>query len=205
MTDYLARIHGHYASGARWGTSLHVSSSDTASILLTAWAAAVSDFWTNGSHGVNTFYPTGTILDSVDVVTLDDATGNQIARTTPTVLSLPGTSADTGLPDRNSVHVSLRGTAIGPGTLGGMRLPAPVEGTVTSGEFTSSLTTRVGTAARALLSAVGSDGSVVYIWNRQPTLHKPTPLSKTTMTTAECSSKVCVVSARTKGFKPSFG
>lgn len=205
MTSYLARIHGHYASGRDWGTSLHVSSSDTPAVLLTNWAAAVSDWWTNGSHGVNTFYPTSTILDSVDVVTLDDATGNQIARTVPQVLTLAGASSDTGLPDRNSVHISLRGTVIGPGTLGGMRLPAPVEGTVTNGEYTNALVTRMGTAARALLSAVGSDGSVVFIWNRQPTLHKPVAFTKTTMTTAECSSKVATVSARVKTLRASFG
>lgn len=205
MTAYLARIHGHYPSGRTWGTSLHVESSDTAAVLLTAWQAAVSDWWTNGTHGVNTFYNTGVILDSVDVVTLDESTGHQIARTSPVVLTLAGASSDTQLPDRNSVHISLRGASIGPGTLGGMRLPAPVEGTVTNGEYTSALTSRMGTAARALLSAVAGDGSVVFIWNREPSIHKPTAFTKTTMTTAECSSKVATVSKRVKTFKPSFG
>lgn len=204
MGTYLARMTGHYASGRKWGSSLHVSSSDTAATLLTAWAAAVSSWWTDGTHGVDTFYPTGTILDSVDVVTLDDATGHQIARTNPQILTLAGTSVDTGLPDRNSVHINLTGPVIGPGNRGGMRLPAPVEGTVVNGEYDNALITRMGIAARALLASVSADGSTVFVWNTSPTIHKPTPFTKTFLNFAECSSKVAIVTARVKGVKASF-
>lgn len=205
MTTYLARMRGHYPSGRPWGSGLHLNSPDSPSVLLSAWVSAVTDFWTNGSHGVNTFYNTGVILDSVDVVTLDPATGHQIAKTPPTVLSLAGTSADTQMPDRDAIHVSLTGASIGPGTRGGMFLPAPVEGTQNAGEFSNPLITRVGVAARALLSAIAADGTVAYVWNREPTIHKPTPFTQTVVTTAECSSKVASKESRVKNLRASFG
>lgn len=204
MADYFARIRGHYASGRTWSTGLHITSTDTAAALLTIWAAQVTSFWTDGTHGLNTVYSTGTEIDSVDVATLN-GTMRTVARTTPTTLSLPGTSADTALPDLNSAVVTLRATAIGPGTIGHMKLPAPVEGTVVGGEFQPTFYDRVGVAARALLSGVSADGSQVFIFNREATISKPLAYTKTVMVTAQGSSKVGRESSRVKGVRASFG
>lgn len=205
MTDHLLRMRGHYPSGRRWGTAIKIDSAHVAGDVLTVWAAAVTDFWTNGSHGINTFYQTTVILDQVDVVTLDGGTHRQVAKTAPTVLSLPGTSADVQGPDRNAVHVSFRGNDIGPGTIGGMFLPCPVEGTVVDGEYDNALITRVGTAARSLLAAITADGSTAFQANREPTINKPVVWTKTVLLTAECSSKVAIKSSRVKGVQPTFG
>lgn len=204
MTDYYCRIKGHYASGRTWGTGLHVTSTDTAAALLTIWAAQVTSFWTDGTHGLDTVYATGTEIDFVDVATLN-GTMQTIARTAPTTLSLAGTSVDTALPDRNSAVLTLRAASIGPGTIGHMKLPAPVEGTVVGGEFQPTFYDRVGAAGRALLSGIGADGSQVFIFNKQATLHKPLAYTKTIMITAQGSSKVGSQGSRVKGVKASFG
>lgn len=204
MADYYARIKGHMPSGRGWGTGLHITSTDTASDLLTIWAAQVTSWWTDGTHGLNTLYATGTVIDTVDVATFNGV-GQVIARTAPTTLTLAGTSADTALPDRDSAVVTLRGTGIGPGTIGHMKLPPPVEGVVVNGEFTSTFYDRVGVASRALVSGVSADGSQVFIWNREATLHKPTAFTKTIMVTAQGSSKVGMQTSRVKGVRAVFG
>lgn len=204
MADYFARIKGHYASGRTWGTGLHITSSDTAATILSNWIAQVTSFWTDGTHGLNTDYATGTVLDFVDVATLDGSM-RTVARTAPTTLDLPGTSIDTALPDRNSAVVTLRATSIGPGTIGHMKLPAPVEGTVNGGEFQSTFYDRVGVAARALVTGMSADGSQVFIFNKEPTIHKPTPFTKTIIVTAQGSSKVGSEESRVKSVRASFG
>lgn len=203
MADYFARIKGHYPSGRGWGTGLHVRTTDTPAALLSIWIAAVTSWWTDGTHGLNTLYPAGTILDYVDVATLDGSM-KTIARTAPTTLSLPGTSSDNGLPDKNSIAVALRSTSIGPGQIGHMKLPAPVEGIVANGEYQPTPMSRVGVASRALLSAVGADGSQVFFFNRQPTLHKPTPFTVSIAVTAQASSKVASETSRVKSLKATF-
>lgn len=204
MADYFARIKGHYASGRTWSTGLHITSTDTAATILSNWIAQVTSFWTDGTHGLDTVYATGTVIDTVDVATLN-GTMQTVARTAPTTLSLAGTSVDTALPDRNSAVVTLRASGVGPGTIGHMKLPAPVEGTVSGGEFQSTFYDRVGVAARALLSGMTADGSQVFIFNKEATLHKPLAFTKTIMVTAQGSSKVGSQESRVKSVKPSFG
>lgn len=204
MGDYYARIRGHMPSGRTWGTGLHITSTDTAAALLTIWAAQVTSWWTDGTHGLNTVYATGTVIDTVDVATLDGLLRTE-ARTAPVTLTLAGSSSDTALPDRDSAVVTLRGASIGPGTIGHMKLPPPVEGVVVNGEFTSTFYDRVGVASRALLAGIGADGSQVFIANKEATLHKPTAFTKTIMITAQGSSKVGMQSSRVKGVRAVFG
>lgn len=195
MTDYKILIKGHYVSGRPWSTHLKLTSTHAPDAVLTTAGTAVSDWWTNGTYGMDTLMPTGTILDSVEVLTLNGV-GHATNRVGPTVLSLPGTSIDTGLPDVDSPTVSLRTANIGPGEIGHMKLPAPVEGTVSNGELQPTPQGRMGSAARALLAALTADGSTVFIWNPQETIHKPTPFTKSIVVTAKASNIVGTVHKR---------
>lgn len=204
MADYYARVRGHYASGRKWGFGWHINSSKTADAMQTAWVTAVTNWWTNGTYGMQTLYPTGTVLDSVDITTLT-AGLTALVRTAPAILTLAGTSADNGLPDRNSMVMSLRGATLGRGDRGRSFLPAPTEGTVANGEYQSTSYDRAGIAARALLFAITSGGDVVFVFNRLETIQKPTPLTRTTIITAEVSSKVASQERRVKQAAPVYG
>lgn len=195
MTDYLGKIHGHYVSGRAWSTGLHITSSETPSAMLTTWTAAVTDFWTNGSHGIQTLYHTDTILDSVEVLTLD-GTLKQTARQGPSLLSLAGTSSDTAGADIDSVVVSLRTAHIGKGEIGHMKLPSVVEGAITNGELAPTPQARIGAAATALLAAINADGSTVFLANRQVTISKPTLYTKSIVTSAKACNIIGTVRKR---------
>lgn len=197
MTDYLCRFQGHYVSGRPWSSGFHLSSTNTPSVQLTKLVTNVTDLWTNGSHGIETLYHTDTILDYAEVITLNSQLRYQ-TRTGPTSLALPGTSSDTPGADIVSVVISLRTADVGPGQIGKMKLPSPVEGAVTNGELASTPQTRFGTAAEAFRTAMTSDGSVWFIYNRQETISKPTPLTRSTVTKAECSNILGTVRRRVK-------
>jgi hypothetical protein len=197
MSDYKLIMHGHYVSGRPWSTGLYLTSSATPSAMLTSWATAVTDFWTNGSHGIQTLYHTDTILDNVEVITL---TGDMKyrTRTGPTSLALAGTSSDTGGADIVSVVLSLRTSNLGAGERGRMKLPSPVEGAITNGELASTPQARFGTAGEALRTALTADGSTWFLFNRQETISKPTPFTKSIVVKAECSNILGTVRRRVK-------
>lgn len=197
MSDYKLMMHGHYASGRPWSTGLHLTSSAVPSALLTTWSAAVTDWWTNGSHGMDTLIPTTTILDSCEVITLNGSM-KYLTRTGPTALALAGTSSDTGGADIVSPVLSLRTANLGPGERGRMKLPSIVEGAISNGEVASTPQARMGTAGQALWAALTSDGSTWFLYNRQVTIEKPTAFTKSIVLTVKCSNVLGTVRRRVK-------
>jgi hypothetical protein len=197
MSDYLCRLIGHYGSGRPWSTRFYLSSTAPPSSVLTSLATNAGDYWSNGSHGLNTLYHTTTIFDSVEVILLNGSLKYQ-QRNGPTSLALAGTSSDTAGPDIDSVVVSLRTANVGPGEIGKMKLPSPVEGTIVNGEFDATPQTRVGVASRAFITAMTGGGATWFIFNREATISKPTPLTRSTIITAECSNIIGTVRRRVK-------
>lgn len=204
MTDYLMKVNGHFENGESWSWAWDITSAQTPSALTTTVVAALTDMWTNGTYGLNSQYPTTTIMDSVDVITLD-GTYRHKSKTTG-ALALPGTSSDNGLPNNTSMIIHKQSPGLQRYQRGFSRFPAPVEGIVVNGVFTGTAVTRFGNATRALRNAIAADGSTVFVHLGKTAAKDGTPAySKTVITTVEASNKPGTVRARTRKFKPVLG
>lgn len=197
MPDYKLITRGHFASGRTWSWAWHVTSGQPLATIGATWNSAVSNWWTNGTYGVDTLYPTGTILDDTLAVQLN-GTQHYFQKNPPTALALAGTSADNGLPDKDSMVVSLRSPFPAKHQRGRSKMPAPVEGIVTNGEFTSLAATRMKNATNSVLAAINADGSTVYVFNPYTLIDGTPPYTKTVITFLEVALKVGGVRKRTK-------
>lgn len=197
MTDFYGRVHGHYASGRPWGFGWHLTAALSLSTVATDWGSAVSALWTDATNGLNALYPTTTVLDTTDVVQLTSTlTYNSVS--SPDNLNLAGTNVNIGTPDETAIVLSLRAATIGKGDRGRTKLPAPSENEVNNGELLTAAATRVGTIATAMLASLNGSGIGVFVFNRFATISKPVALTKTTISSAKCSSKLGTVRKRTK-------
>jgi hypothetical protein len=146
-----------------WSFGIHFSSSSTLATVETDWLAQMSSAWTNGSHGVDTLFPTATILETVKtaqltVVTISGVDKIREVATQEDNPALAGLSANASLPDQNVILVSLRTGLPGRENRGRIHLPAPDVTLVTAGELGTTPTTRVSTAIAALLTGMGGAG-----------------------------------------------
>lgn len=203
MTSYLLQVRGHYASGRPWGFGWHVDSGQSLSAIGTTWSTAINSFWTDGSHGLETLFPTTTILDTTQAIQLN-ASLKFLQKDVFHTLTLAGTDANAGSPDRDAVVMSLRAATVGKGDKGRSRLAAPAEDHVVSGELGTTEATRVGTAGTALLAAINADGSTVFVFNRKVTIQKPVALTKTVITEVFGSTKIGSLSKRVKHVVASY-
>lgn len=168
MTVYRNTASGVQPSGRTWSMGLHFSSTASLATVQADWLAQFSSFWTNGSHGVETLFPTGTTVtevksESLTIVTIggvDKIRSTGIAFDT---VALAGTSSNPSLPDQNAVLVSLRSALPGREGRGRFRLPAPDETLVTTGKLGLTPSTRVTTAAAALRTGMAAGGHVEII------------------------------------------
>lgn len=181
MTDYRCHARGHYENGELWSTQLHITSNQTRAALLTtfqnAWVAA----WTNGTYGLQTLYPTTTVMDSWDVYELD--ANMKATFKSSNASATPGTSSDNGLPNEVTITEYLRGAGVTRNQRGYMHLPAPVEGIVVNGVYTSTAGTRVTTAIGALLAAIRADGSTIFSYPKIMTKTGVPAFTKTVLLT----------------------
>lgn len=163
MTLYRCTASGVQPSGRAWSMRIHYSSTATLSTVEADWLAQVDSFWTNGSHGVETLFPTGTTVAQTKTESLAVVPVGAVDKIRATGLlfdnpALAGTSSNASLPDQNVILVSLRSITPGREGRGRFHLPAPDETLVTTGELGSTPATRVTTAANALRSGMGSAG-----------------------------------------------
>jgi len=167
MTLYRCQMIGVNPSTREWSCHLDVSSGASLATVAADWLTQVTSFWTNGTHGVETLFPTTTILETtrtaqlaVVPVTVGGTTVNRIREQAVHVdnPALAGTSTNPSLPDQNVVLVTLQTTAHGRGSTGRMHLPAPDQTIVTAGEIGATEATRVSTAVNALLVGMASAG-----------------------------------------------
>lgn len=163
MTLFQCAASGVAPSGRPWSFRMHMSSAASVSQVELDWATQINSAWTNGSHGVDTLFPTATVLDLVKTSQLAIVTVGAVQKLRATliaqdVVSLPGTSANASLPDQNVILVSLRTATPGKEGRGRIHLPAPDETLVTAGEMGATPTTRVSTSIEALRAGMASAG-----------------------------------------------
>lgn len=187
MTIYRCVASGVFAGGSTWSFRQHFDSSAVIATIQADWFAQLNSFWTNGTHGVETIYPTGTILDLSKTSALAGLPFREGAQQQAT-MALPGTSADDGMPEQVCILVSLRGTDAGKKNRGRIHLPAPVETAAVGSELTSVLGTRVSAAIGALYDGMRLAGHNPVIYNTKiskvPTVD-PVPQTIKTIVTEE--------------------
>lgn len=177
MTLYTCRASGVYASGRAWSFRQHFSSSATLATVQADWAAALASAWTDGTHGLQTLYPTTTVLELASTYQMSIVAGTPgkiiAVAGAVTPMTHAGTSANDGLPDQDAVVVSLRAAGLGPNNRGRTFLPAIDETVVAGDVIGATQATRVSTAMAALRAAMAAAGHVQVLWNDRTTLRDP--------------------------------
>ena len=168
-------MSGVFPDGRTWSNRLTLANTAATAGLLATWSTAVTNFWTDATHGVQTLYPVGTVLNQTSAAVLDSGMreGEKLFQT----LSLPGTNVGDGLPDQDAILVSLRGTAVGKKNRGRMYLPGPADTVAIVGEMDNTSTTRVSTAIKALFNDMRAAGSTFYVYNAKASVHDPIPFT----------------------------
>lgn len=174
MTDYRCQIHGIYANGSQWSTRMHVTSNQSESALLTTWSSAVNNAWLNGTYGLQTLFPVGTVVTAVSVATL----GPTMRETSKSFLatSYPGIAPGDTLPFLNSAVVSLRSNNIQKKGRGRLFMPAFEETFVNDDVVIPAAVTRLKSAWEAVAASIHSDGSTIFVYNAKDTSDKHPPV-----------------------------
>lgn len=205
MTLYRCVVRGVFASGMPWSWRQHFSSSATLATVEADWSSAVQDLYTNGTHGIETIYPTSTEaeltqtyqLAVVPVTTTTGVVDKVLAvAVAQDVQTLPGTSANDGLPDQDALLVSLRTAGVGPNHRGRTRLPAPDETIVVGDVMNSTPATRVSTAMTALRAAMAAAGHTQVLFNDKVTARDPVVATTKPVTLSETDKVIRTVRKR---------
>ncbi len=177
MALYTCTAHGIYASGRSWSFRQHFSSAAALATVEFDWTTAAQAAWTDGTHGLQTLYPTTTVFNSTrsySMIVTAGTPGKIVATASAEDgFTHAGTSANDGLPDQNSVLESLRTATSGPNGRGRTYLPAIDETIVVADVIGNTPATRVTTAMTALRVAMGAAGHVQVLWNDKSTLRDP--------------------------------
>lgn len=164
MTTYRLRMTGSLP-GEVWNSGLHVTGpgSSTADAL-TAWAAAVTAFWTDVTDGVTAQFTAQVTIDVVDAAQLDPLTGKQIDRVEEAV-TLAGTASGEMCPHECAVAVSTRTTSATRSGRGRMYLPPPAVSKLTDGRITNACATRILDGAVLMMNTLQGAGYTPVIWH----------------------------------------
>lgn len=189
MALYRCVAYGIYNSGRTWSFRQQFSSSAVLATVQSDWAAQVAAAWTDGTHGLQTLYPTTTILNLARTYQLFLTLGPPIkvkaSAAAQNTMSHAGTSANDGLPDQDAVVVSLRTAGVGVNNRGRTFLPALDETIVIGDLIGSTPATRVTTAMTALRAGMAAAGHVQVIFNEEPTVHDPVTATTKPVTSCE--------------------
>jgi hypothetical protein len=167
MTLYRCQAIGVNPSTREWSFGIDFSSGSSLTVVAADWLTQITSFWTNGTHGVETVFPTTCVLETtrtaslaVVPVTIGGVTVNKIREQAVHTdnPALAGTSTNPSLPDQNVVLCTLLTTAHGRGSTARIHLPAPDQTVVTAGEIGATETTRVSTSLNALLVGMAAAG-----------------------------------------------
>lgn len=175
MPLYRATMNGVFPDGRTWSSRLTVGDPANTAAVLARWGLALTSAWTNGSHGLQTLYPVGTVLNSASMATLDSTMREGEKQLLP--LALAGTNVGDSLPAQDAILVSLRGANVGKKNRGRMYLPGPADTVAIVGEMDATSTTRVATAMRALFDDMRAGGSTFYVYNAKANAHDPIPFT----------------------------
>lgn len=177
MALYRCVAYGIYNSGRAWSFRQNFSSSAALATVQADWFAQVVSAWTDGTHGLQTLYPTTTSLERTRTYQLFLTLGPPIkvkaSAAAENAAVHAGTSANDGLPDQDAVVVSLRTAGVGVNNRGRTFLPA-VDETIVAGDILGSTQgTRVTTSLTALRAGMAAAGHTQVIFNDRPTVHDP--------------------------------
>jgi hypothetical protein len=161
------------------------------------WVAQINAAWTNGSHGIEVLYPTGTVANLATVAQLDPVTYREGAKSSAG-LTLPGTLATDSLPEQNVVLVSLRAGDVGRKNRGRTRLPAPAEDKATGGLMSSGDATRVSTAMDDVRTGMAAAGHSLYIYNTKVSPHDLVLFTRKSIVMVETDRVLRTLRQRTK-------
>ena len=177
MTLYRCVARGVFLSGRPWSFRQYFSSSAVLATVQSDWVAQTAAAWTDATHGLQTLYPTTTVYDRADTYQLAFTLGPPIkliaAFQATNSFTHAGTSANDGLPDQDSVLVSLRTAGVGVNNRGRTYLPAIDETVVTGDVIGNTQATRVTAAMTALRTGMAAAGHVQVILNDKATPHDP--------------------------------
>ncbi len=189
MTDYAMKVHGRLESNEPYSWKWNITSNQSPGSLVTTMIAGLTDMWSNGTYGVGAQYAPGIRLDTFDIITLDGEF-RELAKLTHT-LSLAGTSGDSPLSDKTTMVMRKVSTGLQKWERGFTHLPAPVEGTLSSGLYTDVTRNRFTTAMRALKTAITADGSTLFVHTgaAKPLPSRAPAFTKTVITDVTCSNK----------------
>lgn len=168
MALFRCTATGVQADGRQWSLRTHFASSSTTGQVEIDWLAQVTSAWTNGTHGIETLFPTATTLQTTKteklqvftVGTVDKLRAIEFGLDNP---ALAGTSSNAALPDQNATLVSLLTGLPGKENRGRFRLPAIDETLVTTGVIGTTPATRVSTACNALRTGMGAAGHTMVV------------------------------------------
>lgn len=180
MTDYVAYVRGVLLDGRAWSTERHITSTQSASALLTTWDNAWTSAWNLATTGLATVYDTGTSITQFEIGTLN-ATMHKVAKTTATV-SLAGSASGTALPGANSIVVDWTSTVTQKYGRGRMALPAPADSQVTGDTLSATPGANVKAAIQSVQTAVQADGSTFFVFPRFATISGQPAFAKTVLT-----------------------
>jgi len=180
---------GTFLSGRSWSFRQNFSSSAVLATVQADWAAQVAAAWTDGTHGLQTLYPTTTVLTKARTYQLFLTLGPPIkvkaGFALETAFTHAGTSGADGLPDQDAIVVSLRTAGVGVNNRGRTFLPACDEAIVVGDVLGTTPATRVTTAMTALRAGMASAGHVQVIFNDLATVHDPVVATVKPITSCE--------------------
>jgi hypothetical protein len=197
MANYRCVASGVFASGRTWSFRQHFSSGSAISVVQGDWHTQIGSFWTNGSHGVETLYPTTTVLTLTSTAELDSSfrEGNKQEATE----TLAGTGTDDGLPEQDCILISLRAAQVGRKNRGRIHLPAPIETVVDAGELQSTPSARASTAINALYAGMRLAGHTPFIYNVKVSPHDPVLFTQKDIVTELVDRQIRTLRGRSKG------
>jgi len=189
MTLYRCVAYGAFTSGRRWSFRQNFSSASPLATVQADWVTQLTSAWTNGTHGIETLYPTTTVLDLARTYQLFLTLGPPIkvkaGFAAQNTLTLPGTSANDGLPDQDAIVVSLRTNGVGVNNRGRTFLPAVDETIVVGDLLGTTPATRVTTSLTALRTGMATAGHTQVIFNDKPTVLDPATATTKNVTMCE--------------------
>jgi len=190
MTLYRCVASGVFSSGRTWSFRQHFTSASPLATVEADWVTQLTSSWTNGTHGIETLFPTTTVLNLARTYQLFLTLGPPIkvkaGFAAEDTLSLPGTSANDGLPDQDVVLVTLRTNGVGPNNRGRTKLPACDETIVVGDILGTTPATRVTTSLTALRTGMATAGHTQVLFNDKPTVLDP--VTATTKNVAKCET-----------------
>lgn len=172
MAVYRAVFSGTFASGQTWSWRNHFETSSNIATLASDLDTQIASAWTNGTHGLEAVYPTGTELTQINIAELN---GNPYREGVFTLVTetLAGTKTTDSVPEQDCILVSWSNGERGGKNRGRSHLPGPAEDLATGGLMSDATATRVSTAMNAFLAGINTAGHNLIVYNVTTSAHDP--------------------------------